>query len=50
MAPEWDLIALITSSYRELAHPADIKWVKGHQDKARLRNSQLTSALCPAQL
>jgi hypothetical protein len=44
MAPEWDLIALITSSYRELAHPADIKWVKGHQDKARLSNSLPLSA------
>jgi hypothetical protein len=44
MAPEWGLIAVITLSYRELAHPAELKWVKGHQDKARLRNSLPLSA------
>jgi hypothetical protein len=35
---------MITKSYRELDHPADLKWVRGHQDKDRLRASLPLSA------
>jgi exonuclease III len=44
LAPEWDLIELIKTSYQELDHPADIKWVKGHQDNDRPRENLPLSA------